>query len=215
MTYLGHNSKIHTVGSLYALCDHIVQNMCDNKTPNVMLDLGALSGAGYVEFGTKYPNTKYIFVEPAPDRVEDIKNLMQQYPDANWQLIDGILGDEDSTVDLIVFDDPVGLSSNLYTDRNGKLGDHTSVEVKQYSYDILDEYEKIDIAKMNIEAAEYDLVKSPFFDKIQAFAMHCHNDMRPGLTYKNIVDELTDRYDLTTYGNLNHKWSGLIGIRKQ
>ncbi len=206
MSYRGHDNRHQ---SLYVAAKSLTVDM----TFDVILDLGARHGEGIDYFGIHHPEATYIMVEPKPSCCARIRKKIEETPDIDARLIEGLLGPKAGKERLIVFDRDNDQSSNLFSDRGGAVGNASYIDVDVVSFSVLDEYAVIDFAKVNIEGAEYELIQDPFFDRVQMFVMEAHNNMRPGKNWRTIIDALQDRYDLWTFGNNNHRYSFIYGVR--
>jgi len=208
--YLGHNDHYTSLNGIYLVSNEIIKSNFENS-PKVILDLGSRHGEGFLELGINY-SSKYIFVEPSPRCISKIEELIKGYPEREFQFIKGILGNSDDSTDLLLFPKDNDYSANLYSKRKRRYGRAKKERIKIFNYSVIEE-EIIDFSKINIEAGEYELITSDFFNKIQYFVMEAHNNLIPGKTYKDIIKTLENRYDLTTYGNLENKYSFIIGSK--
>lgn len=210
MAYLGHDNSWLARGDIYQISCEVAHN------PKTILDMGSRHGEGYGVLGRQFPWATYIFIEPAPQCKPKIRKVIADAQaadeDARFYFMEGVLGEKRGTMDLMVFPGDDDQSSNFYTDRGGMYGQASKVEVQVFPYDELP-YDTIDFAKINIEGAEYDLIESDFFNRIQSFVMEVHNRHVPGKTYIDAIEALKDRYDLTTYGTVGYKYCYIIGHR--
>lgn len=207
--YVGHAGPVP--GGIYGLCNQLAAEVpCAS-----VLDLGARHGEGFVLFGSKTQHCElYVMVEPSPRCIPKIQELIGKHAETSIELVPGVLGRADGTVELIMFDADNDQSANTFTTRGGQYGPSTSTTVTVFSYDhgILNNH-YFDIAKVNIEGGEYQLVDDGYFTpaRIGAFVMEAHNAHVPGRTYKDVIAALESQYDIVSYGDLNYKYCFLVG----
>lgn len=216
--YMGHMGPAY--GGIYGLCNQLATEVpCTS-----ILDLGARHGEGFVLFGSKTHQIRwavadqhcelYVMVEPSPRCIPKIQELIGRHTETSIELIPGVLGRVDGAVELIMFDADNDQSANTFTTRGGQYGPSTSTTVPVFSYDhgILNN-RHFDIAKVNIEGGEYQLIDDGYFTpaRIGAFVMEAHNAHVPGRTYKDVIAALGSQYDIVSYGDLNYKYCFLVG----
>ena len=194
------------------MCLHVVGSMV--RQPTLIIDLGSRHGEGFEQFGCHFADARYVFVEPTKSCARYIDDVILTNPAANIQFVRGVLGDVASTIPMNVFPHDNDMSSNLYSDRKCVYGQPSVEIVDVLPYDVIKiKQDDVVFAKVNIEGAEYDLIETPFFDKIDSFVMEVHNGITRQ-TYVDAVASLLPRYELTSYGNTSYKYCFLIGHRR-
>lgn len=204
--YKGHGGRAE--GGIYGLCN--AMGTTQSLLFGSILDLGARHGEGFELFGTNFC-CRYTFVEPSPRCIPKVEELIAKYPGIEFNLLPGILGSRDGTADLILLESDGDQSANIFSDRAGRYGQASVVQVPVFSYDKLDA--SYDFAKINIEGGEYELISDGVFDRFNAFVMEAHNAHVPGKTYIDAIAGLQDKFDIVSYGDLNYKYCFLAGIR--
>jgi len=179
------------------------------ENPRVVVDLGAHQGEGYHQLREMFPNAVIHLVEPVEDCVESLQRAVGG--DQNAIIHPYAIGSFEREEMINTFSSDGRQSSNLYSDREGVYGKAVLVPTRVMSYRILPEI--IDLAKINIEAGEFELLETDFFDRVGAFVMEAHNRHIPGKTWKDIIDALQDKFDLSTFGNLNYKYCFITGVK--
>ena len=187
--------------------------MTDKKKLTNIVDLGARHGEGYEEFGILHPESKYTFVEPSARCAPKIKNVIDKFPNKNIEYINGILDVKQGTAKFKQFENDNDQSGNFFTNRGGQYGKVCEYDVRVFDYNKL--FSKISFVKCNIEGAEYELINSGFFDMVDMFVMEAHNNHIPGKSYLDIVNSLSDKFDLEVWGNTNYKYCFVNGIKKK
>lgn len=194
---------------IYDACVKITKN----KQLNTILDLGARHGEGYELFGKYHSTSEYIFVEPSRRCTQSINKVIKENPNANFKLINGVLGSNDSEIKFYQLENDYDQSGNLFSDRNGQYGNCFEYLVKVYDYRSIFN-NSIDFVKCNIEGAEYQLIEDGFFDIVDCFVMEAHNAHIPNKNYKNIISALNDKFILNVWGNVNYKYCFINGQKR-
>lgn len=187
-------------------------HLTSGRNISSIVDLGARHGEGYELFGRHHPGASYTFVEPSNRCIPNINKLIEKYSDANLRLIDGILDKQDGEANFYQLENDNDQSGNLFFDRNGLYGKATIQKVKVY--DFKNFFDKIDFVKCNIEGGEYQLIDSGFFDIVNAFSMEVHNEHVPNKTYRNVIQELDQNFDLEIWGDVKYKYCFVNGRKK-
>ena len=198
--YRGHNPSPK---SIYDYCPDVAQS------PRVVVDMGAHQGAGYRQLRSMYPDATIHLVEPVRDCIDALRAASSQ--DENVVIHPYAVGREDSITVINTFESDGRQSSNLYSDRGGVYGSPVKEVIRVASYRQLPTH--IDLAKINIEAGEFDLLETDFFDRIDSFVMEAHNNLIPGKTWQDVVKSLEGKFDLLTAGNLNYKYCFVMGVK--
>lgn len=209
MSYKGHSSFY---GEIYDICNNFIPEST-RKDIHRIVDLGAHYGEGYDRFGKYFKNAEYVMVEPNPACTKHILSVMERYSSRSIEHVMCVLGDTWSVCELITMSGDVDCQlSNLYIDRGDEYGAPKKVTVQVIPYsDVLTP--DTDFCKISIEGAEYDLIEQPEMLNIQRFVMEVNNNLNGSHTYKDVIDRLCDKYDLMTYGNVEHKHCYISGTR--
>ena len=198
--YKGHNPVMRDI---YDLLKDVANN------PETVVDLGAHQGGGYKTLRASYPDAVIHLVEPVPDCVEMIREVVGDDPRAFVHSC--AVGKIDAVMSINTFASDGRQSSNFYSDREKRYGKPVPVPVRVRKYDFLPT--RIDLAKINIEAGEFDLLDTDFFDRIETFVMEAHNNLIPGKSWRDIVRALDQKFDLVTAGDLNYKYCFVLGVK--
>ena len=198
--YKGHSRDSRPI---YDFCKGLVVN------PHVVVDLGAHQGAGYQQLRMTYPNAVIHLVEPIEDCVACLRQVTAG--DQNTVIHPYAVGKFERDEMINTFSSDNRQSSNLYSNRGGAYGQAVPVPIHVMSYRDLPE--KIDLAKINIEAGEFELLETDFFDRVGAFVMEAHNSLVPEKTWKDVIDTLQDAFDLKTFGDLNYKYCFITRVK--
>jgi FkbM family methyltransferase len=193
---------------IYDACSKI----CHDKVLDVIVDLGSRHGEGYDLFGTKHPDSEYVFVEPSPRCISNIESVIRKNEERKLRLIRGILGKERKEVNFYQLDHDNDQSGNLFSDREGIYGKANLLKVQMY--DFRKEFEHIDFLKCNIEGGEFDLIDAGFFDIVDCFVMEAHNRHVPNKTYRDVIEKLSSKFELEVWGNTSYKYCFVNGIKK-
>ena len=183
------------------------------KNLKSIVDLGARHGESYELFGYLHPESKYYFVEPSERCFSHINDIIAKYPQADISLIGGILGLSDGKTSFFQLGNDNDQSGNLFSDRGGQYGEASVYDVKTFDFRKI--FKQIDFVKCNIEGGEYQLIDDGFFDIVDAFVMEAHNVHVPNKNYKNVVDRLSNEFELEVWGNVNYKYCFINGQRKK
>jgi FkbM family methyltransferase len=200
-----------TLRSYKNIYDACVQ-FSQDKSIKTIVDLGARHGEGYELFGIHHPDASYTFVEPSNRCIPNINQLIRKYPEAKLTLIDGVLGTSNGETRFYQLEIDNDQSGNLFSNRNGQYGRSSECVVKTYDYRPI--FTHIDFVKCNIEGAEYQLIEDGFFDIVNSFVTEVHNVHIPNKNYRNAVSALSDKFDLTVWGDVNYKYCFINGQKK-
>jgi FkbM family methyltransferase len=198
--YRGHRA---TALPIYDFCPEVSQN------PSIIVDLGAHRGCGYEKLRGFYPHSLIHLVEPVPDCIDCLSRATAG--DSRAFIHPYAVGKSNNVMPINLFPHDGRQSSNFYSDRMGTYGEPEQVLVPIKHHSVLPD--KIDLAKINIEAGEFDLIESGFFDRVDSFVMEAHNNLLPGKTWRDVVDELQDKFELTTAGNRDYKYCFVLGVK--
>jgi FkbM family methyltransferase len=199
--YHGHKSDIKNI---YDLCIDMGEN------PGVIVDLGAHMGDGYSRLREAFPSARILLVEPMPDCVQVLQSLVDN--DSNVSILPFAVGKEEKICQIYCFESDGRQSSNFYSDRGGQYGSPKQIDVEVVTPSSLPS--RIDLAKINIEAGEFELLDTDFFDRIDRFVLEAHNSHIPGKSWRDLIEALKDKFDLWTSGNLSYKYCFIMGVKK-
>lgn len=195
------------IGGIYDMCNLVAPNYAD-----CIVDLGARHGEGYTLFGINKHPSKYYFVEPSPRCITKVQQLIEFEKNPALVLIPGILTKTVSEVDFFLFETDHDQSGNAFSKRNNQYGDADLVKVQTFDYRTL--FNHIDFVKCNIEGGEYQLIDDGFFDIVDSFVMEAHNQHVPGRSYVDILDKLSNQFELEVWGNVSYKYCYINGKKK-
>lgn len=221
--YVGHDNTTRDL-TIHGLCLRLAQQ--HGLKPRVIVDLGAHKGEALQGLSPLLEDCeRMILVEPSTVGIEAIFEALDRLDFDRavkiW-LVPGILGPKKGEAKL--FEIPGNTeSTNLFSDREGKFGpaEESTVEVFSWNDELgsaAGEGARIDLLKCNIEGGEYDLMDQGFFDLVDAFVVECHNRhvKREDGAFRQWTDLLAglrDDFDLTSHGDLTHKYCFLTGVR--
>lgn len=147
--------------------------------PEFIVDAGAFIGASAVRFTTRFPAAKIIAIEPEETNFSQLVRNTEPYK--NIVPVHAALYGEDTSVRIT---DP---SAEKYAFRV-EPGDAGESTLKAFTVDtVMKMYglPRIDILKMDIEGAEYDLFSSGdkgWLRKVRVLVIELHEFFRPGVT---------------------------------
>lgn len=157
--------------------------------PKVIVDAGANIGLAAVVFATRFPEARVIAIEPERNNFKMLERNLAPYPNA--VAVHGALWDSESTIDLV---DPGFGNWAFMTRANG--GSETSNDglavnaqqmnrVRAFTVDTLmreQGLQNIDILKIDIEGAEFEVFADPsaWIGKVGAMIVELHERMKPG-----------------------------------
>ena len=147
--------------------------------PEYIIDAGANTGASAIFFSHRYPDAKIIAVEPEQTNYELLKRNTFKY--GNIVPVHGAVYGEE--VKLKISDPEV----DKYAFRV-EMAAENDISVKGYTIDSLISFyqiPRIDILKMDIEGAEYNVFKNEdlsWLKKVRVLVIELHEFFRPGVT---------------------------------
>lgn len=153
------------------------------RHPVSILDAGANIGLASILLANRFPQAKIIAIEPEAENFALLERNVAPYP--NITPIRAALWHDNSTVEIV---DP-GLGYWGFTVRSGTQKrasrDQSSTRVPAMTVDaIMQKYglEQIDILKIDIEGAEYEVFDDPsrWISKVGALIVELHDRFRPG-----------------------------------
>jgi len=152
----GAKFQFHDAGSFFVtyeeiITDKIYQFNTTSANP-LIIDCGANMGLSVLYFSKTYPNAKIIAFEPEEDIFPVLESNVKAYNLQNVTLHKKAVWDEVTTLKFFTDKGMGGSVTNTYKDQEPTL-----VETVPLA-DFL--YEKVDFLKMDIEGAEYKVLKS-------------------------------------------------------
>lgn len=141
---------LHSIQELFI--DEVYKFNTTNANP-VILDCGANWGLSIIYFKTNHPSAKIIAFEPDENVYKLLKTNIQSFGLENVELNKKAVWKQEGTLQ---FSSEGALGGRLTEDGEGK----NTIEVQTARLkDVIRSYEKIDFLKMDIEGAEYEVVK--------------------------------------------------------
>lgn len=153
------------------------------ETANTIVDLGANIGLSALFFVKKYPNAHIVAVEPDTVNFEFMKRNLEDYSN-HVALLQAAIWPSDGEVSLVEHDESnEGLGAWGYRTETLTEGAEASVSaisiptlMNQFSMDF------IDILKVDIEGAEYELFEKDYeswLDKVGMIIIETHDRFKP------------------------------------
>lgn len=152
------------------------------NTPKIIVDAGANIGLASVYFANKFPDSKIFAIEPENGNLAILRKNVAPYK--NITVIPCALWHENTLIDVIDNDyENWGfmMESKSIQENRGKFVQETpgmtigSIMEKQG-------IEHIDILKIDIEGAEYEVFRDPssWIEKVDAIIIELHDRIKPG-----------------------------------
>jgi FkbM family methyltransferase len=175
---LGHTFKYnfhhywfrHTYKEIFEDKSYMFAEPSDKKF--IILDCGSNVGISLVFFIKFYPNAIIEAFEPDPINFSILKENLSYY-DCNALTIHnkGVWTNES----LLKFDAQGGMGSGIMTDVNNMNAQSIDIEVVRLK-DIISKYGSIDFIKLDIEGAEFEVLKDclPVLSKVKAMFVEFH-----------------------------------------
>jgi len=158
----------------------------EGLNPKVIIDAGANVGYSAVWFAEKFPKARILALEPFPTNVQLLKKNVKSYPAI--EVIPCALWFEDTTLSL---HDPGkgawGIETHPMTQVKGQVAQAFSIDSICIKYQI----SQIDILKLDVEGAEYEIFKFgplDWLDRVRLVQMETHESRKPGV--QKLVDEI-------------------------
>jgi len=167
---------------VYNLCDHFVINYFDKSS--VIVDLGAGKGEFSSCILRKFPCCRIILVEPAPSQVKEIAKKFESQK--KIEILEAAIGNKTNN------------NARFYLGKNWEENslhkslivgkeDQTEIKIRVVTLkDIFSLYhlEKIDLLKVDIEGAEWDVLENFSkldFERISQISVEFHDFLDPSL----------------------------------
>lgn len=148
-------------------------------TPEYIVDAGAFIGASAVRFSTRFPAAKIVAIEPEETNFSQL--IRNTGPYRNIVPVRAALYGEDTSVKIT---DPAAEKYAFRVEPDGA----GSSNLEAFTVDtVMKRYglPRIDILKMDIEGAEFDLFSSGdtrWLRKVKVLVIELHEFFRPGVT---------------------------------
>jgi FkbM family methyltransferase len=157
---------------------------------SIVFDIGGFEGTWAYNIHTKYLCNVLVF-EPVKEFYNIIKSKFEEQD--TIQIYNYGLGTKDETISIGV----IGMSTSVFN----KTGNNEQVEIKDI-LPILSRFTKIDLVKINIEGAEYDLLEYIIENGLQAklvnIQIQFHNNITDHEKRRQAIrDELSKTHHLT------------------
>lgn len=148
-----------------------------------IIDLGANIGLSVLFFAERYPDAHITAVEPEKKNFELMAQNLHGYKDRVTLML-GAIWPYDGEVQLVDHDEREGYLG-AWGERTQSTISNPSKAVKAYSLPSIMAYvniDQIDILKIDIEGAEYDLFNDRYeswIDKVKLLIIETHDRFRP------------------------------------
>lgn len=166
--------------------EQVYYHFPDNLNPKIIVDVGANVGYSPVWFASKFPLAKIFALEPFPPSVELLRKNAQPYP--NLEVISSAIWHEDAQLSL---NDPGkgawGIETKAKGNEEGLLTNAISMTSFCQKYAI----EQIDILKMDVEGAEWEIFSKgslEWIDRVRLVQIETHESRKPGV--QALVDDV-------------------------
>jgi FkbM family methyltransferase len=169
----------------------------DLNNQSVVIDVGGYEGDFAAEIVSRYQCSVYVF-EPVSAFVDILKDRFSK--NQKIKIIAKGLGASNSYLDIHVMDEASSFNRSESDHKKGNVEKIQIVDV--YDFFMTEQIEKVDLIKINIEGAEYDLldrmIANGLIQKCTNLQVQFH-DFYPDFSarYKNIYDALTKTHVLT------------------
>jgi FkbM family methyltransferase len=152
----GSKFQFHDAGSFYVTYEEIIKEKIyqfntSSENP-VIIDCGANMGLSVLYFSTTYPSAKIIAFEPEKEIFDILQNNVTAYQLKNVTLYQKAVWDEETSLEFFSDKGMGGSVTNVY--KNQQPVSVQTVVLADYLH------QKIDFLKIDIEGAEYKVLKS-------------------------------------------------------
>lgn len=154
----------------------------DSKYP-IIIDCGANVGLSSMFFHNEFPNAKIYAFEADPKIFRYLENNISKCNCSNVKVFNQAVWIEDGKVNL----------SSEGADSGSIVYNEKSISVKSFRFsDYLEKFDKIDMLKMDIEGAEFDVLMdcSNQLSRIQNIFIEFHSHIKDEQKLSNILDLL-------------------------
>jgi len=166
--------------------DHLFVNIKSKNKKYVFVDMGASKGLFAKEFMTRHSVSKAVLIEPDPSLAQ---GLVSDFADKNIYILNAAIGPRAAeSVPFYLSKNPESSSlSKELAQVHGLMDDGNQINVKTTTLKevcSLFDLTKIDLLKVDIEGAEYDLLENlsrKDFRKIDQISVEFHDFIDPGL----------------------------------
>jgi FkbM family methyltransferase len=175
----------------------------DIQNPSIIIDAGANIGISVLWFRLKFPKAKIIAFEPDPNNLLLLEKNIKINKLKNIEIVKKAISNKSGKSIFYRINDPIqnldsglklnqNLSNSQYLVNTCKLSTHIN--------------SKVDLLKMDIEGAEYDvfeeLISSKKIDKINNiyFEAHYFNNIEKNIFFK-LLEKLNKIGSVTTFDN--------------
>jgi FkbM family methyltransferase len=169
--------------AVYGMPQPVRDTLVGLDRPPRILDLGANIGLTVLFFSQALPTCTGIAVEPDPQNAALLKKcLLANHLGARWEVVEACAGTEDGTTSFVYGQSTVGRAVS-------QAGTGTiQVAVR----DVLPELARADLAKLDIEGAEWQLVCDSRFRESSptALVVEYHADDCPGVDPRAVMIDL-------------------------
>ena len=146
------------------------------RSPRLIVDAGANTGAAAVFFKTKYPQAKVVSIEPEP---ANFRMLQKNVENLSCETIQSAVWSRKTILQL---DYSEGAECAVMTAERGQ--DSGTGAVPTVTIDeLVDKYGSIDILKLDVEGAEFQLFESAapaWLEHVQVIMIELHDRYVPG-----------------------------------
>lgn len=144
--------------------------------PSIIVDAGANIGMSSVYFARRYPDAKIIAIEPEPANFSILRKNAQMYP--RIVPLQAALWSRDGSVE--VYDSGRGSWGMRVKDGDGHPVRSLKLDTLLHEYNI----DKIDLLKIDIEGAEWEVFKDAqsWIGRVDAICIELHDRFHPGCT---------------------------------
>ena len=152
-----------------------------DRSVKTVVDLGSNIGLSYRWLRSRYPEARFICVEPDPGNLEVLRANVSAVDD-NAVIHAACVGGSRRQVSLVSTNGEWGY----------RMSDVVEGETRVVTMeDLLDDagFEHVDILKCDIEGAEAEVFAdcAPWITRVDAMSVECHNDMMPSDTLMEVL----------------------------
>lgn len=155
INFLGKNIKFSDNEAFIGMVNEIYikkNYMFDSETNTpFIIDCGANIGLSAIFFKQIYPNSKIICFEPDPKIFEMLKYNLEQFNYSDIQIVNSAVWIND---EKLIFETDKSWGGKIVTEENKKTISIDAINLNKYLN------KKIDFLKIDIEGAEYDVIKN-------------------------------------------------------